>query len=77
MNEISRGKRAMTRTHKVHRMTGAEIKKLRKQLNLTVTAAAASIAVSARTWQRWEGSSKPVPQPMDRLFKLTHGIKIS
>lgn len=58
-----------------HRMTGPELKKLRAQLDLTITQAAASIAVSARTWQRWEASKKPIPEPMERLFKLTHGIK--
>jgi DNA-binding transcriptional regulator YiaG len=58
------------------RMTGDDLKKLREQLDLTITAAAASIAVSARSWQRWEASKKPMPEPMERLFKLTHGIKI-
>jgi len=55
-------------------MTGAELRKLRNKLKLTVTAAAASISVSARTWQRWEASRKPMPEPMEKLFKLTHKV---
>ena len=55
-------------------MTGQELKKLRQKLGLTPTAAAASISVSARTWARWEASKKPMPEPMERLFKLLHKI---
>ena len=54
-------------------MTGTELRKLRERLKLSPTAAAASIGVSARTWQRWEASKK-VPEPMARLFKLTHKV---
>ena len=56
-------------------MTGEELKRLREKLKLTPTAAAASISVSARTWQRWEASKKPMPEPMEKLFRLTHKVK--
>lgn len=54
-------------------MTGSELRKLRERLKLTPTAAAASVGVSARTWQRWEAVKK-VPEPMARLIRLTHKI---
>jgi DNA-binding transcriptional regulator YiaG len=57
-------------------MTGDQLRKLREKLDLTPTEAAASISVSARTWQRWEASKKPMPEPMEKLFKLTHGVKV-
>jgi DNA-binding transcriptional regulator YiaG len=53
-----------------HSMTGPELRKLREKLDLTPTAAAASIGVSARTWQRWEASKKAIPEPAARLFKI-------
>ena len=56
-------------------MTGVELKALREKLKLTPTAAAASIDVSARTWQRWEASKKPIPAPAARLFKLIHKVE--
>jgi DNA-binding transcriptional regulator YiaG len=56
-------------------MTGNELKRLREKLDLTPTAAAASISVSARTWQRWEASKKPIPEPAARLFKILHGLE--
>ena len=56
-------------------MTGDELKKLRQKLKLTPTQAAASISVSARTWQRWEARTKPIPEPMEKLFRLTHKVK--
>lgn len=56
-------------------MTGEELRKLRQKLKLTPTSAAASIGVSSRTFQRWEASKKPIPEPMARLFKITHKIE--
>ena len=56
-------------------MIGTELKKLREKLKLTPTAAAASISVSARTWQRWESSKKPIPEPMERFFKIIHKVE--
>ena len=56
-------------------VTGDELRKLREKLKLTPTKAAASISVSARTWQRWEASKKPMPEPMERLFKLVHKLE--
>lgn len=55
-------------------MTGQELRKLRERLKLTPTTAAASIGVSARTWQRYE-TSKKVPEPMARLFLILHKIE--
>jgi DNA-binding transcriptional regulator YiaG len=52
-------------------MTGEQLRKLREELGLTPTQAAAAVAVSARTWSRWEASAKPVPPPMQKLISLT------
>jgi DNA-binding transcriptional regulator YiaG len=57
-----------------NRMSGSELRKLREKLNLTPTAAAASIGVSARTWQRWEASKKAMPEPAARLFRIMHKL---
>jgi DNA-binding transcriptional regulator YiaG len=56
-------------------MTGEELKKLRQKLKLTPTEAAASVSVSARTWQRWESRKKSIPTPAARLFKLVHKLE--
>lgn len=56
-------------------MKGSELRKLREKLKLTPTQAAASVLVSARTWQRWEASDNPMPEPMERLFKLVHKVE--
>lgn len=56
-------------------MSGDELRKLREKLDLTPTAAAASISVSARTWQRWEASKKAIPEPAARLFRIVHKIE--
>jgi len=55
-------------------MTGEQLKAAREKLGLTVTEAAASLAVSSRTWQRWEASAKPIPEAMVKLFKLTYKL---
>lgn len=63
------------RPKRPHSMTGDELRKLREKIGLTPTEAAASISVSARTWQRWEASKKPIPEPASRLFKILHGLE--
>lgn len=53
-------------------MLGPDLRKLRLKLGYTPTEAAAAVSVSARTWQRWEAESKPVPKTAERLFLMLH-----
>lgn len=62
-------------TRPLDHLPAAELRALRESLSLTPTSAAASIGVSSRTWQRWEAGERPMPAPMVRLFRLTHGVK--
>jgi len=51
-------------------MTGAELKRLRKTLGLSLAQASRQVEVSARTWCRWEAGRKAVPQTAEKLFLL-------
>jgi DNA-binding transcriptional regulator YiaG len=53
-------------------MKGSELRDLRERLTLTQEAAAASVGVSARTWQRWEASKKAIPNQGQRLVRLVY-----
>lgn len=55
-------------------MTGAELRKLREKSKLTSTQAAASVAVSARTWQRWEAAgAASIPERTAKLISVAIG----
>ena len=53
-------------------MTGAELKKLRKSLGLSLAKAAAQVEVSPRTWARWEVMGAP-PGAV-KLFRIVNGL---
>lgn len=55
------------------RMNGAELKALRKSLNLSLAQAAKQVEVSVRTWARWE-TSETVPPGAVKLFKIQNGL---
>ena len=55
-------------------MTGAELKKLRKSLGLSLAQASRQCEVSARTWARWETSDK-VPEGAVKLFEIENGLR--
>lgn len=50
-------------------MTGKQLRRLRKQIGLSVAKAAKQVEVSHRTWARWETKSQ-VPAGPVKLFKL-------
>ena len=51
-------------------MTGAELKRLRYKLKLSLAQASAQVEVSPRTWCRWESGETPVPERAVKLFRL-------
>lgn len=55
-------------------MTGAELKKLRKELGLSLAQAAKQVEVSVRTWARWEVSEQ-VPEGAVKLFQIENGLR--
>lgn len=55
-------------------MTGAELKKLRKSLGLSLTQASRQVEVSSRTWARWEVADHP-PDGAVKLFEIENGIR--
>ncbi len=55
-------------------MNGAELKKLRKSLGLSLAQAAKQVEVSVRTWARWE-TSETVPAGAVKLFKIQNGLE--
>lgn len=56
-------------------MTGAELKKLRNSLGLSVTAASRQVEVSARSWQRWEADQQQIPEGALKLFRIVNGLE--
>lgn len=56
-------------------MTGAELKALRVQFDLSIAKAARQVEVNARTWSRWESGSRAVPDSIVKLFKLINETK--
>jgi DNA-binding transcriptional regulator YiaG len=57
-----------------NKMTGAELKKLRKELGLSLSKAARQVEVSSRTWARWEAGDQTPPPGAVKLFKLLNKI---
>lgn len=56
-------------------MTGAELKRLRNSLGLSVNKAARQCEISARSWQRWESGTQPIPEGAAKLFRLLNKVK--
>jgi transcriptional regulator with XRE-family HTH domain len=57
-------------------LTGAELKQLRKSLNLSLAQAARQVEVTPRTWARWE-TSEQVPDGAVKLFRVVNGLEPS
>lgn len=56
-------------------LSGAELKKLRKSLGLSLAQAARQVEVSPRTWARWEAESKAVPEGAVKLFRILNKLE--
>ena len=56
-------------------MNGAELKKLRKNLGLSLAQAARQVEVSVRTWARWEAGDQPIPEGALKLFRIVNGLE--
>jgi len=54
-------------------MTGAELKKLRKSMGLSLSQASRQVQVSQRTWARWETCDR-VPDGPLKLFRLENKL---
>lgn len=54
-------------------MKGAELKKLRKRLGLSLAQASRQVEVSARTWARWE--VKGAPEGAVKLFRIVNKLE--
>lgn len=55
-------------------MTGAELKRLRKSLGLSLSQASRQVEVSTRTWCRWEAADS-VPPGAVKLFRILNGLQ--
>jgi DNA-binding transcriptional regulator YiaG len=55
-------------------MDGAELKKIRKTLGLSLAQVARQIEVSPRTWARWEAGDQAIPGAALRLFLILNGL---
>ena len=56
-------------------MDGAELKKLRKELGLSLAQAARQVEVSPRTWARWEAGDQSIPEGAMKLFRILNKIE--
>jgi len=56
-------------------MDGAELKKLRKHLGLSLAQAARQVEVAARTWARWEAGDQNIPEGAMKLFRILNKIE--
>jgi len=56
-------------------MDGAELKKLRKELGLSLAQAARQVEVSPRTWARWEAGDQSIPDGAMKLFRILNKIE--
>lgn len=57
-------------------MTGKELKKIRKHLNLSLAQASQQVEVSPRTWCRWEAGERRIPEGSIKLFCLLNKITL-
>ena len=51
-------------------MTGAELKALREELNLSRAKASRQVEVSERTWAQWEAGTQKMPAGVIKRFRL-------
>ena len=51
-------------------MTGAELKALREELNLSRAKASRQVEVSERTWARWDAGTQKMPAGVIKRFRL-------
>ncbi len=56
-------------------MDGAELKKLRKKLGLSLSQASRQVEVSARTWARWEAGNQAIPEGAMKLFRILNKLE--
>jgi DNA-binding transcriptional regulator YiaG len=56
-------------------MTGSELKKLRKKLDLSLAQAARQVEVSPRTWARWEAGDQEIPEGAMKLFRILNKME--
>lgn len=56
-------------------MEGFELKKLRKELGLSLAQAARQVEVSARSWARWESGDQKIPEGALKLFRILNGLE--
>lgn len=56
-------------------MSGEDLKKLRKQLGLSLAQASRQVEVSARTWARWEAGDQNIPEGAMKLFRILNGLE--
>lgn len=56
-------------------MTGAELKKLRKALGLSLAQAARQVEVSPRSWARWEAGTQSIPEGALKLFRILNKLE--
>lgn len=56
-------------------MTGAELKKLRKELDLSLAKAARQVEVSPRSFARWESGVQAIPEGAIKLFRILNGLE--
>lgn len=56
-------------------MEGAELKKLRKKLGLSLAQASRQVEVSARSWARWESGDQRIPEGALKLFRIVNGLE--
>jgi DNA-binding transcriptional regulator YiaG len=69
-------KPVMPRASKVSgAMNGAELKKLRYKLGLSLSQASRQVEVSVSTWCRWESGKQKIPEGAIKLFKLLNKVK--
>jgi DNA-binding transcriptional regulator YiaG len=57
-------------------MNGPELKKLRKDLGLSIADAARQVEVTPRTWCRWEAGDQKIPQGALKLFLMLNDDKL-
>jgi len=54
-------------------MTGAQLKKLRYKLGLSLRQASQQVHVGVSTWCRWESGKQDIPAGALKLFLIVNG----
>lgn len=55
-------------------MDGQDLKRLRKNLGLSIAKAARQVEVTPRTWARWEAGDSQLPEGAVKLFRIVNGL---